>query len=124
MSKYIELVIGGAAGTIARYLLGGLVYSLFGTAFPYGTMAVNMAGCFIIGFLSAMAESKFLLGGSVRLTLMIGFCGAFTTFSTLIFETDALIRDGELLRAAANLAVSIVLGIVLFRLGTIVAELL
>ncbi|MFH1368847.1 MAG: fluoride efflux transporter CrcB [Elusimicrobiota bacterium] len=124
MAKYVELVIGGSVGTVSRYLLGGFVYSVFGTSFPYGTLVVNLLGCFTIGFLSTMAEEKFLMGSNVRTMLMIGFCGAFTTFSTLILETNNLVRDGEMLRAFMNLAISVVAGLILFRIGILAAEII
>ena len=124
MAKYVELIIGGSVGTISRYLLGGFVYSISGTSFPYGTLVINLLGCFIIGFLSTMAEEKFLLGSNVRVMLMVGFCGAFTTFSTLIFETNNLVRDGEMIRAFTNLAVSIIAGLILFRIGIVLAEII
>jgi len=122
MSKWIQLIIGGTVGTIARYALGGFVYGVFGAAFPYGTLVVNLSGCFLIGFLSTMAEEKFLMGSNVRVLLMIGFCGAFTTFSTLILETNNLMKDGEMLRAFMNLFISVVAGLILFRIGAVIAE--
>jgi fluoride exporter len=124
MSKYIELAIGGSVGTISRYLLGGFVYSVFGASFPYGTLVVNLLGCLIIGFLSALAEEKFLLGSNMRVMLMVGFCGAFTTFSTFILETNNLVRDGEMLRAFMNLFISVLAGFILFRIGVLIAEIL
>ena len=90
MLKFLNLVIGGAAGTVARYLLSGAVYKFLGTSFPYGTLIVNISGCFILGVLAALSEKKFMLGPDLRILLMIGFCGAFTTFSTLIFETEII----------------------------------
>lgn len=122
MFKFAHLVIGGAMGTVSRYLLGGFVYRCCGTNFPYGTLAVNLSGCFLIGFLASMAEKKFLLGTDVRTFLMIGFCGAFTTFSTLIFETDSLVRAGEFARASLNIVLSVVFGFALFRIGGFIAE--
>ena len=92
MIKFINLVIGGAAGTIARYLLAGVVYRFTGTGFPYGTLVVNISGCFILGFLASLSDKKFMLGPDARLLLMIGFCGAFTTFSSLIFLTITFVR--------------------------------
>jgi len=124
MSKYVELVIGGSVGTIARYSVAGLVYSIFGTTFPYGTLVVNLTGCFIIGFLSTLAEEKFLLGSSVRVMLMMGFCGAYTTFSSLILETNNLVHDGEMVRAFMNLFISVLAGFIIFRIGVLVAEIL
>ena len=123
MMRWAALVTGGVAGTVARYALSGFVYRFSGTDFPYGTLAVNLAGCLVIGFLSSLSEEKFLLGPNARLLLMAGFCGAFTTFSTFMLETGNLIRAGEMLRAFANVAVSVLAGFVLFRLGIFLAEL-
>lgn len=122
MMKLISLVIGGTAGTVARYALGGLVHRVAGPGFPYGTMAVNLTGCFILGFLASLSENKFMLGPNARLLLMIGFCGAFTTFSTLIFETHNLIRDGQELGAFLNILASVVVGFVCFRVGILLGE--
>jgi CrcB protein len=124
MSKYVELIIGGSIGTIARYVVAGVVYNIFGTTFPYGTLVVNLSGCFIIGFLSSLAEEKFLLGSNVRVMLMMGFCGAYTTFSTLIFETNNLVQDGEMMRAFLNLFISVLAGFIIFRAGVLIAEIL
>lgn len=122
--KYLQLIVGGALGTLARYALAGVVYRFWGTDFPYGTLVVNLSGCLFIGFLAAAAETKFALSGDLRVFLMIGFCGAFTTFSTFIFETNALMADGEFLRASANVLVSVIAGLALFRLGMIAGKLL
>jgi CrcB protein len=122
MYKFIELVIGGALGTLARYAMAGIVYRVAGANFPYGTLAVNLSGCLILGFLSNMSQEKFLFGTDVKVFLMIGFCGAFTTFSTFIFETNALIRDGQALKAFMNISLSLVVGFALFRLGILIGE--
>ena len=124
MIKFVNLVIGGAAGTVARYLLGGAVYRLMGTGFPYGTLIVNISGCFILGILASLSDKKFMLSPDTRLLLMIGFCGAFTTFSSLIFETDSLVRNGQAIRAGTNIFASVILGFVLFRLGTFLGEII
>ncbi|MBI3999157.1 MAG: fluoride efflux transporter CrcB [Candidatus Omnitrophica bacterium] len=115
-------MLGGVAGTIARYLLSGAVYQVFGANFPYGTLAVNLIGCFVIGFLAALAEDKFLLGPNARLLLMAGFCGAFTTFSTFMLETANLMKDGETLRAFVNVIASVLVGFIVFKLGVFLAE--
>jgi len=124
MLKFLNLVIGGAAGTIARYLLAGTVYKYLGTSFPYGTLVVNASGCFILGILAALADKKFVLGPDARLLLMIGFCGAFTTFSTLIFESDSLVRNGQAMKAFSNILISVVLGFILFRIGSLLGEII
>ena len=122
--KWVPLAIGGVAGTFARYALAGAVYAVFGSRFPYGTLAVNLVGCFLIGFLATVAEEKFLLGPSARLLLMVGFCGAFTTFSTFMLETANLMKDGDTLRAFLNVLASVVVGFAVFRAGVFVAEIL
>ncbi|MBN1939156.1 MAG: CrcB family protein, partial [Candidatus Aminicenantes bacterium] len=76
MKTILILCVSGALGTLARYSLSGLVYRLFGSRFPYGTMAVNLLGCLVLGFLAALAEVRLTLTPQARLFLMIGFCGA------------------------------------------------
>ena len=124
MAKLLSLITGGAIGTIARYLLSGISHQLFGTNFPYGTLFVNLIGCFLIGFLVSISEEKFLLTPNVRLLLMVGFCGAFTTFSTFILESSNLIRDGETIKAFLNVIGSVALGFIVFRLGILLAEII
>jgi len=124
MIKLINLIIGGASGTIARYFLSGAVYRFMGTSFPYGTLIVNICGCFILGLLVSLSDKKFILGPDARLLLMIGFCGAITTFSTLIFETDNLVRNGQAVRAFTNIFASLILGFILFRVGTFIGEII
>lgn len=124
MIKFIYLAIGGLSGTFARYFLAGAVYELLGTRFPYGTLIVNLFGCFIIGIFTTIAENKFLINPNLKVLLMIGFCGAFTTFSTFIFETSNLIRDGETSRAFINVILSVIIGFVVFRIGVFLGDIL
>jgi len=122
MAKWIGLAAGGILGTFARYFLSGAIHRIFGATFPLGTLAVNLVGCFAIGFLAVLAEEKFLLGPTARVFLMIGFCGAFTTFSSFILETSNLTKDGESLYAFLNIALSVLLGFFVFRLGVMLAR--
>ena len=122
MGKFIGLAAGGILGTFARYFLSGAVHRVFGVTFPFGTLVVNLVGCFAIGFLAVLAEEKFLLGPTARVFLMIGFCGAFTTFSSFILETSNLTRDGESFYAFMNIALSMILGFLIFRLGGMLAR--
>jgi len=124
MVKWVGLVVGGTVGTVARYLLTGTIYGIFGSTFPYGTLFVNILGCFIIGFLAAITEEKFLLGPNARLLLMVGFCGAFTTFSTFMFETVNLMKDGEMMRAFVNVLASVMIGFLCLRVGFVLGELI
>ena len=120
----LYLIVGGILGTLARYFVSGGVYRSLGINFPYGTFVVNLLGCFIIGFFMALADKKFLLDTSLKLFLMAGFCGAFTTFSTFMMETDNLIRDGEFIKAFLNIFLSVLFGFVLYRCGVFLAEIL
>ncbi|MEI8176490.1 MAG: fluoride efflux transporter CrcB [Candidatus Omnitrophota bacterium] len=122
--KFAYLIAGGIAGTVARYLLSGVIYAVAGTGFPYGTLAVNLLGCFMVGIFAALAENKFLLSPHMRLLLMAGFCGAFTTFSTFMLETSNLIRGGETLKAFVNILLSVVVGFILFRIGVFLGDIL
>jgi len=124
MSKIIHLIVGGAIGTVARYLLSGAIYGVFGTGFPYGTLIVNILGCFAMGFLVVVTDSKFLLSPNLRLLLMVGFCGAFTTFSAFIFETSNLIRDGQSLVALMYVIISVIIAFGFFRFGVFVGDIL
>jgi len=124
MIKYIHLIIGGAIGTIARYALSGAAYRVFGSGFPYGTFFVNLIGCFILGFLVSFSERKLFLDVNIRLLLMVGFCGAFTTFSTVVLETANLIKDGEVARAFLNVLVNVVIGFIVLRIGILFGEII
>jgi CrcB protein len=117
MIKWIYLIIGSVGGGVARYSLAGAIYRWVGTDFPYGTIVVNITGCLLIGFFNSLAEVKFVLGTNERVLLMTGFCGAYTTFSTFIFETSNLMKDGEVGRALINVGASLLAGFVLFRIG-------
>ena len=109
---------GGFIGAMARYLLSGLVQRQMPlTTFPVGTLAVNLLGCLIIGLLSGLAEARQLFGPEFRMFALIGILGGFTTFSTFGFETFAMLRDAEYLRAATNVGVHLVAGVGLVWLG-------
>ena len=120
--KWLTLALGGIAGTFSRYLLAGAVYRMVGSRFPYGTLIVNSVGCFLIGVFDVLAEEKFVLGPQARLLWMVGFCGAFTTFSTFILETGNLIKDGQTAYAFFNVMISVVLGFLVFRLGMLAGK--
>ena len=99
---------GGGLGAVARYLLQGAVYRFTGTGFPYGTIVVNVLGCFAIGLLMSSMEERFLASPSLRIFLTIGILGGFTTFSSFSYETMALIREGDILSGGINIIVSVV----------------
>ncbi len=124
MLNILNLIAGGILGTLARYFLSLLTHQVLGTAFPYGTVLVNLIGCFIIGFLTSISQEKCLLDQNSRLLLIVGFCGAFTTFSTFMFETATLIKYGEIIKALFNVLISVFIGFLVFRAGVFLAEII
>jgi len=124
LQKLILIAAAGAAGTLARYFLGGLVQRLYGGAFPWGTFAVNMSGTFLFGFVWALAEERLVISGEARAIILVGFMGAFTTFSTFMFETGELLRDSEFALAFGNLALQNIVGVVFLILGLAAGRLL
>jgi fluoride exporter len=117
LQKILLLALAGAIGTLARYGLGGYVQRVFGAEFPWGTLVVNVVGCFVFGCIWTLAEESALIGPEMRTVATIGFLGAFTTFSSFMFETGALLRESEWLLAAGNVAAQNVIGIVFLFLG-------
>jgi len=109
---------GGFLGAVLRYGLSGLVHREVPLAtFPYGTLAVNLLGCFMIGAAAGLAQSRQLLGPELRTFALIGLLGGFTTFSTFGYETFSMLRDDELARAGANVALHVVAGLALVWFG-------
>jgi CrcB protein len=104
---------GGFLGSVLRYLVSGYVQNLSKSiTFPYGTMAVNVIGCFVIGLLSQLVNMRGIFAAEVRLLLLTGMLGGFTTFSTFGNETMNLLRDGQAALALLNVVASVVLGLV------------
>jgi len=98
MRLMLLLAVGGAAGTVARFLLGGIVQPSAST-FPWGTLVVNLLGAFALGFLMRYLLGTGLMSPEMRAALTIGFCGGFTTMSTFAYETVALLTGGDYWRA-------------------------
>jgi CrcB protein len=110
--------IGGFAGSVARYLLGGwLLHHTAQERFPWSTFAVNVAGCLVIGVLAGLAERHSMFGPNLRLFLFTGLLGGFTTFSAFGLETLFLLRRGEPWVAAAYVAGSVLLGLAAVWIG-------
>ena len=110
MLKIFLAGIGGFAGSALRYVIAGLVQNWSGSIrFPFGTFAVNLTGCFVIGFLSQLAETRGFFSADARVLIFIGVLGGFTTFSAFGNETINLWREGESMLAAANIASHLVL---------------
>lgn len=117
MSRLLLLAAAGAAGTLARYGLSQWVRSWAGTGFPWGTLAVNALGCFLFGAVLTLMREKGAVSEDNATWMMVGFLGAFTTFSTFAFESGDFLRDGALGSALMNVAANVVVGMALFFVG-------
>jgi CrcB protein len=123
--SYLLIFLGAGLGGVFRYLMSPAVQRLCnGWIFPLGTLSVNVLGCFIIGFLAYLSESRGTLQGDTRLFLFIGVLGGFTTFSSFGYETMQLLREGENLLALANILLQVVVGLAAVWLGMLCAKLL
>jgi CrcB protein len=110
--------LGGFLGALARYGLSGWIHrQIPATTFPYGTLAVNLLGCLLIGVAAGLGEARGLLSPELRVFVLIGLLGGFTTFSTFGYETFAMVRDAELLRATGNVALHVIVGLSLVWAG-------
>lgn len=114
--------IGGFFGAIARYLVDGWVADRAGATFPWGTLVVNLSGAFVLGALFALTVERGLLPAGIRAPVLVGFIGAYTTFSTLALESWRLIEDGSYVLGAANLVGSVILGVVAVVAGLLLGR--
>lgn len=109
LMQVLAIAAGGALGAVLRFWMSNGVYALLGRGFPYGTLAVNVLGSLLMGFLFVLLIDKLSLGPNWRAALLIGLLGAFTTFSAFSIETLNLIEEGETMKALLNTALSVVL---------------
>jgi CrcB protein len=119
MNKYWMVGLGGFAGAIARFWLGEYIGNRMGTRFPYGTFAINISGSFLIGLVVTVLAERTHWNMSWRYLIPIGFIGAYTTFSTFELEAFESMRDGQILIAFLNVALSAVIGFIAVWLGVI-----
>lgn len=122
MMNIIIIGIGGFIGSIARYGMAIWIGQRWGRSFPLGTFVINVSGSFVIGLLMTLFAERFLVNPQWRLLLVVGFLGAYTTFSTFEYETGTLVRDGEWLIAGMNVVFSVVVGFIALKLGEVLAK--
>ena len=122
MTQLLMVGLGGFLGAVSRFLLAALVQGAAGDRVPYGTLAVNVVGCAVIGAVTALAETRGGLSDGLRLFLVVGLLGGFTTFSAFGNETLALLRAGEVGPAVANVLANVLLAIGAVWVGRLVAQ--
>ncbi|WP_419779490.1 fluoride efflux transporter CrcB [Maridesulfovibrio sp.] len=110
MHKYLYIAAGGAAGSLCRYLVSGVAQRMVDSPFPAGTFTVNMLGCLLFGLVTGMFEDRLGFPPEMRLLILTGFMGAFTTFSTYMFESANLVKSGQWAMTALNIGGQSVLG--------------
>lgn len=122
MARVLAIAAAGAVGSLARYWLSALVQRWAGTPFPWGTFAVNIIGSFLFGLIWTLAEERLVISTEMRIMLLTGFMGAFTTFSTFAFETGLFVRDSQWMLVFGNIAAQIIIGISAVLLGIRVGQ--
>lgn len=122
MQQLLAIAGGGALGAVLRFLMSSHIYRLFGRDFPYGTLAVNILGSFLMGIFFIFIIERGMLSAEWRSIIIVGFLGAFTTFSTFSIETLTLLESGELSRAVLNIFLSVALCLAATWLGLLMGR--
>jgi fluoride exporter len=116
------IAVGSVIGGVSRFLLQQFIQRKAGSVFPYGTLLVNLLGCFIIGIVVGLAGKGSLMSAQTRIFWATGICGGFTTFSSFINESHSMLQDGEFLNTFTYIAVSIVAGLLATALGILLIK--
>jgi fluoride exporter len=119
LKRAATIAVFCAGGGLARYYLSGWIYALLGRAFPYGTLAVNVVGAYLIGIIMELALRSTLISETLRLGLTVGFLGGLTTFSTFSYETFKLLEDGQFGLAFMNVLASVLVCLLFTWLGIV-----
>jgi CrcB protein len=122
MADFFIIGIGGFIGAIARYVLAVWITERWGMGFPLGTLVINVSGSLLIGLVTSFLTAKNIIDPQWRLLIVVGFLGAYTTFSTFEFETDALLKQGETAAAVLYVALSVVIGFIALRIGDAIGK--
>jgi CrcB protein len=124
VKNFAAVFLGGGIGAVCRYWLSGVVYRWLPPTFPFGNLIVNVSGCFLIGVLMTALNDRFSINPAMRLFLVIGILGGFTTFSSFSYETVSLVRDNQIVPALLNVAGSVIGCLVATVIGTYAGRLI
>ena len=123
MYRTLLVAIGGLVGSVARYWIAGWVQNMNGSQFPFGTLAVNVSGSFVLGLVMTLALERGLLSADMRILLGTGFCGGYTTMSTFSYESMALLQYGDPTAGLANVGLTIAVCLGSVWLGSLTGRL-
>jgi len=120
--KYLLIAVGGGAGSLLRFIAGTAIMTRYARTFPLGTLVINITGSFLIGLLMTLFTERFQPHTNLRLLLVVGFLGGYTTFSSFEWETYSAVRDGAFWIGLANVAGSVLFGYLAVWLGALLAR--
>jgi CrcB protein len=124
MKLYLIVAVGSGIGGALRYFISDIVHKYSPSLFPYGTLAVNILGSFLLGFILFYLDAVKLISTEMRLFLTVGLCGGLTTFSTFSYETVRLIQDSEFLLAGVNVLINVLVTILAVLLAAFISKLI
>lgn len=124
MLGVLLVAVGGAIGSVSRYLVSNWMVARFGSEFPLGTLLVNIIGCFIIGLFMAMSSERLSMSPYWRLLIAVGFLGGLTTFSSFSYETLRLLQDADMMHAFYNVGLNLTGGFLATWLGLMISRLI
>lgn len=122
MNQFVVIAMGGAAGAVARFVVANGLYSWLGRGFPHGTLFVNVSGSFLMGLLTELLIQRVLFAAEYRAAILVGFLGAYTTFSTFAIETLYLFEEGSVAKAFLNIFLSTVLCLAAVWIGLVIGR--
>jgi CrcB protein len=122
LAPYFVIGLAGSLGAILRYVVANVSGRIFGTGFPVGTFIINITGSLFLGWFMTIIRDRMIVSDTVRLAVAVGFVGAYTTFSTFVYESNTLLEDGAGIKAMVNLLGSLAVGLIAVRLGIALAR--
>jgi fluoride exporter len=121
LTPYVAIGVAASLGAIARYVVSNLCGRFFGTGFPVGTFVINISASLLLGWFLTVVRERWMVSDTVRLAIVVGFIGTYSTFSTFAYESSSLLEDGSGIKAMANMLGSLLGGLVAVRLGIALA---